>query len=179
MPNDLTTSLAKFLGSLVGREPSPIYQATVTLTDAQIKALPTTGITVVAAPGANRVVMPVYGVVKTNTAAGAYTLNADASWMFMLGTREVSGVAVMGGGTLNGAQVAMRLIPPDFGVALSGTFAGSVAGTSHVISDVANLPLKIKDDFGGVADYTGGNAANSAIVTVMYLVWDTTTGVFV
>lgn len=151
----------------------------LTIPHAQIITMPSLGQTVVEAAGANTVIVPVLGLVKTNTAAGAYTLSSDASWMFMLGTQEVSGVAVMGAGVLSNPQIMMRLIPPDFGVSLSGTFGGALAGTSHTISDVANQPLKIKDDYGGVADYTDGNAANFAIVTAIYVVWNTTTGALI
>ena len=42
----------------------------------------------------------------------------------------------------------------------------------------ANKPLYIKDDYGGVADYTGGNAANTLIVSVAYMTLDAATGVF-
>jgi hypothetical protein len=63
---------------------SLIQSATVTLTNAQILTLPTLGVTVVAAQGANTVILPVSGFIVLDSSAGAYTGGTNASWILML-----------------------------------------------------------------------------------------------
>src|SRR5687768_2578118 len=59
----------------VGAGHTLVKVASVTLTNAQIKALPTTAVQVIAAPGAGKLIYPVSAFVILDTTAGVYTDN--------------------------------------------------------------------------------------------------------
>lgn len=157
--------------------------AETTLTDAQIKALPTTGITLVAAPGAGIMVLPTHAVlIPSGFGANPYTnINASGYGGIVWGT----------GGNLIGSQ-AMDYLPNDAGNSLAlltdflngddiwilttakyGTEA-SLDGwgtTYHKPGDVAvasNLPLQIGISNSGGGNLTGGNAANTLKIRIVY-----------
>lgn len=155
-------------------------QATVTLTDAQIKALPVTvaNFEVVPAPGANLLILPQQGLITVDAAAGAYT-NINANGYVVLqyaNTRDASNFSyasdVFGVAAIQASWIGA---PPAFwDDGFGGTFSSQTALTNAV-----NKALMLKADNFSDGAYLDGNAANSARVSVAYFVLNTATGQFV
>ena len=159
-------------GSLIHQAPP------LTLDDEQFKALPTTGRQVVAAPGVGKIIVPVSGWATLNAAAGGYTTAAGASlvlgWLIGEGNLDYASTLIIG----FGSGTTFRSAPFGF-PALSPFVEGDFSGANAIVAlgnDRTNKPLYIKDDFGGVADYTGGNPANTLVISVAYMVLDQATG---
>lgn len=161
---------------------SILRQATVTLTDAQIKALPTTGVDVVAAPGAGKILIPQFAWARvawtadyTNIAAAAVLelrFTGGASFFCVLDNSVNTAVGSLlagGGPDAVGGYFGLRTRP---GAAANYGIAGLYD------ADVANLPLTIVGNNDGSGAFTGGNGANTMTVTVAYYVFNTATGVF-
>lgn len=132
-------------------EPVTVVRSmTVTLTDAQIKALPTTAIELVPAPGAGKVVVPIKFVLIFNNDAGAY---GNADQLPHLDT--------------NGFSYGDDIIDP---AGLSSIYSHALDGMpSGNPGDLENQPIMLKTT-GNVGNYTGGNAANYLKVTTLYIV---------
>jgi hypothetical protein len=172
---------ANFTALNSGSGGSILHQATVTLNNSQILHLPTTAVEIVAAQGSAKAIVPVSCFMRLDTAAGAITADAGASWLLQYagGTYLSSPQPVSG--FLASARIADLFFPvlayqinaDDFG---ASTVIGS--GVLGVSTNSDNKALQIKDDWNGVSDYTDGNVANSLKVSVAYLVLDTTTGIF-
>lgn len=163
---------------------SGIFQVTVPISDAQTKALSTTGITVVPAPGAGLAIEPILAILYAQTAAGAYT-NIDAGAFLGI---QMGGVYRMGF-VPNDASIAtgsptrasdllgsttprsVRFLPYfDTESVHANGFVPSVEQTSTFVNAALQLTLANA----GSGDLTGGNAANVLQVFVVYRVISTT-----
>jgi hypothetical protein len=148
---------------------SSLLSATVELTDAQIKALPATRIQLIAAPGVGKMILPVSAMVILS--GGAYSGAAGAAWNILTEDGSYMSSAIRTNVLFVSGGVAMFTFPalytPD------ANFTGNVITAWQALKEsVDNSALYIKDDLNGVANYTGGNAANTLKVTVYYVVVD-------
>lgn len=144
-----------------------IYQKTTTLTDAQIKTLPTTPVELVPAPGASKRLAFFFGVAVSSVVAN-YDLPASIFWWVIAGSAdgndEVSNVIGGETATVGNKKVGFT---PKVGAG-GGAFLGQMLGSDI---NLPNTPLVFFDQ-SGEADYTGGNAANTLKVTVWYAILD-------
>lgn len=147
------------------------YLKKIVLTNAQIKALPTTAVDIVAAPGAGKLIVLLHGHTNIDTTAGGYVVDSGCRWQLFLGTKEITGLAQ--------PELALATTPgiyflpfPEFASPGSGGDAGYLITTPKDEDQIVNQPLRIRDNYNGVPDYTGGNAANTVSVTVYYAIID-------
>lgn len=141
-----------------------IRNAVVTLSNAQLQSLHATPITVLPAPGANLVALPVFGptLIQTDFSAGAYN---EQTW-FKIGWGDVAGANValteFDSGVTNVAEKHIILLATP--TSTIPTLATAVNGALLVALNAA---------------LTGGNAANTAVVALAYMLFNVSTGVFV
>jgi hypothetical protein len=123
--------------------------ATVTLTSAQILALFTTPVQLVAAPGPGLAIVPTFALLNYIAGSAAYSNN-----LLNIGYGSPSTVVAFGGGFTN------QLVSPTN----NATFRASSLNTGNS-SGIINLPLQIQTP---VSNPTGGNGTMS--VTLWYYV---------
>ena len=158
-----------------------ILVSTTTLNNADIKALPTTGITVVAAPAAGFAISPLMATLYSKTSAGAYTnINAAAELSVRFSAPgQGLGYIVNDAAIANGSATLLSdllgtvtnkrstLIPEQT------TENADNWGPLPFVIDVAEfngIALKIKIDNQGSGNLTGGNVANTLKVIVYYTI---------
>jgi len=160
------------------RQLAEIYQSTTTLTDAQVKALPTTPITLVAAPGAGLAIEPLYAVAFCKAASGAYT-NINAAGWLTIRYASTDAMSYLPNDALITAGSATRLsdllgsttprrvkfVPYQDTEAVDGW--GPVPGVIQT-SFVTNAALTILIDNAAGGVLTGGHAANTLTVVTAY-----------
>ena len=154
-----------------------VHQKTVTLTDAQIKALPEIPVPIVPAPGPDKILVFMTGILHGDYAAGAYTgIDANAFFWFAIGDDQLSIT-----GTLEGLVAAddhvFQQLSPYFRLTSAIISQFETAQYSETdVETLANLPIDLRIDNGG--QLMGGDPANTLTVSVAYLILDTTTGLF-
>ncbi len=145
----------------------------ITLTNAQIKALPTTSIEIIPAPGANKVICA--PIVTTGAAlaslflhwAADYTnINTNLALKFKLGTSGVSVqfLSIISKALLVTGGLNFLFVPSQ----------GDIDSTS-ISNDPdtrVNKAISLSIDNMGSGDLTGGDAANTLTVTVYYTIID-------
>lgn len=132
--------------------------ASVTLTDAQIKALPSGNIEIVAAPGIGQYIYPI-GVAFALNIVEAYTnvtINNPPQVWFK--TSEI--------GIASSALDNFAFTTPDkYATLLRTEFTNGY----YTDADVENKAVELNIGNTGAGNFTGGNAANTLKVTVYYV----------
>lgn len=155
-----------------------LHQATVLLTDAQIKALPTANRIVVPATetlnytgNPTQLLLPVM-VTASLSSVGAYT-NIDASALVAIywGDQDVPITSVLGS-NLNTAQFR-SIVWPFLGGPVSEGFG------INLTDSLFDNSIRISASNAAAGNYTGGDPLNTLTVSVAYYVLNTTTGEFV
>lgn len=163
--------------------------ATVTLTNAQIKALPTTPFTIVAAPGAGKILWPKNTLLLFNYTA-PYTNINGVSGLYASITGLTGSTVVQNDSSLN-AVSGRGFYDPTTGITLLSEFLAPVVDVGMMLTypftdsrgaanwdgpltyvfgsaTVANQPLQLQLNNSGSGDLTGGNAANTLMVVTEY-----------
>lgn len=160
---------------------SLIHQATVTLTDAQIKALPTTGVEVVPEPGEDKLLRLMGGVYRFTRVADYTNIDGTFSGMFVRygGSTCLASLYNPVAGFLDfGAPLG------DFAIALINNKFNVVSGVGVEeppwdSADALDEPFVVAIDNGATGNLTGGDAGNSLEVSIFYTIYDVNTNEFV
>jgi hypothetical protein len=159
-----------------------IKHARVTLDNAQIKALPTTPVTLITAPAAGLEIVPILGRVRLDAAGGIYTnINEDYSaiaiyWLGDFSTWALTGIVDDSSGSprdlfklsqmlRNTANTSIRLIPYHDYFA-NGWVSAPVTETTTTEAKA----LSIAADNNGSGNYTGGHTSNTLRIDLVYMV---------
>lgn len=176
---DFATEIVNvFTGLSSGGGSGYLVKAEVTLTDAQIKALPTAPHPIiVASPGENKVLLFMGGFLVLNTTAGAYTnVDTESNAIYIgYGADAISycsthsimptgagGSNIFGGVFNQGAVVDIR---PDW-----EDMTRSLEWMTG-LDNMKNQPLTIIG-YNNTGDLTGGNPANTMKIIIYYIVVD-------
>jgi hypothetical protein len=147
-----------------------VYSTSVTLTDAQIKALPTTPINILPAPGAG-VLNHIHGALfVASFSAGAYTnLSANPFFQVVWDAENNYINATLFAGEemfLAGNNIAYCL--PYMTVTGDAGQPGAAVRSSAEFGETINRTVDIGAGNVAEGDFTGGNVANTLKVTVYY-----------
>jgi len=167
-----------YLGAPVGQ----VFLSTTVLTHAQILALPTTRLTLVAALGAGTVLSPLYAQLRT-TVAAPYT-NIDPAAVFSIAYPDSNDTdafaylpndaAITNGSTtllsdfLAAGQALVRLVP--FMKTENVHQWGPVPVVYAPASNLDNQPFQTFCDNGALGNFTGGDPSDTLTITTAYLV---------
>lgn len=159
-----------------------VLSQSATLTDAQIKALPSTGVTIVPAPGEEKQLVFLLAATVGHYQAGYSGIDTIAHLAFRLGGVTYQGdvsASVVNDETLPGPIVGLTnyfAIESNTQVAFFPPRTTNLTGwgaSVNLIGDQVNKPLSIymTQDNGG-SDLGGGDAGNSLDIIVLYTVLD-------
>lgn len=152
---------------------------TVTLLDADIKALPTTPFQVLPPAGEGKMYFPISALFVADCTAGAYTNIDAASGMYLSHEFPQSATAILvelagndGGGQLENligvSEKSVGWMTQVQGAASLGFSSGSELASAY-----ENAPLLLGIDLSPqLTPYEDGNAANTLAVTVVYAIID-------
>jgi len=145
------------------------YKRTVVLTDAQIKALPTTSVQIVPQPGVGKLILPIMSYMILDAIAGAYTnIHANGT----TNPKFIDGGALHSGAFENHSSNFLGDNDPNRPKVTLMPYAPSEADTSYEYAYSENKEIGVKADNLASGNFTGGNAANTLAVTVIYAVMD-------
>jgi len=178
---DRDDSTLKYLDNGVQTVPSTggssYLSSTVTLTDAQIKALPTTpSDDIIPVPGANKLLVPVMAVISSNIVADytnisatyceiGITYNGGAYMLQPLIDTSAPSTTNQLTNLLTGAGCIYRIAMSDNSIVNDAVVEGAVS------LGQANSAIRL-EGYSDDGNFTGGNAANTLKVTVYYVVVD-------
>ena len=153
-----------------------LNQTAVTLTNAQLLALPTTAVQVVAAPGAGKVIVPMLCWTHLTWVADYTNIDPAAGVGIQYGTANTSALAPLAE-SVNG-QVSNLLADGASNSSFMGVknfvnvTTGLVSGVGAFVDDPTptNAALSIYATNAAAGDFTGGNAGNSLKVWLYYTV---------
>lgn len=139
---------------------TPVLQvAEVTLTDAQIKALPTTPIQIVATPGAGKYIKYLGSALVLDVTAGIYTnLNTSSMNIRRVGQNPLT------------VDFSGSYLEDNSNIWVYQDTSVNDDGVPVPIAELENLAIEISSQNTG--NLTGGNAANTLKITVYYIVVD-------
>lgn len=169
-----------------------VLSATVPLTNAQIKALPGTDIQLVAAPGASKMIVPLYAFLTADFAVAYSGIDASSEYpaLWVAHARlpiflaefindpdsfatPLTSLTDLLTGTNEFGAILWRMLPLAQSYITGGAPSNAfviAGGAGPGPGDLDNAPLKIGAD--NSINFTGGDAANSMKVTVLYTVLD-------
>lgn len=145
------------------------YKKTVTLTDAQIKALPTTPVDIVGAPGAGKIL--IFNNAYLRLVWNDDYTNIDATANIALGSALSNWVSLITENVLGSVSSLLANGENSNGFLLKtqGVDGTNIWGiTGHNDDAVVNNPIQILSSNGAAGDFTGGHAANTLIIVVYY-----------
>jgi hypothetical protein len=145
------------------------YAKNIIITHEPIKTLPSAGFDLVGAPGAGKRIAVLDAHAIIDTTAGGYTVDANCRWQLFLGTKEITGLAQ--------PELALATTPGLYILRFPELAAVGVAGdggyfvtTPKDVASMINQPLRLRDNYNGVADYTDGNPANTVTVVIYFAI---------
>ena len=146
-----------------------VLSATVTLTNAEILGLNTTYKEIVPAPGAGLMINLVSAVLKYDISVAYTNVAANSAVMITYSDHFLEASTLSNSPTLTGELITV--FPPSSRLTAHPLYTGysqSVIDVSD-ISNHENLPLKLIAE-NSTGDFTGGDAANTATITVYYTI---------
>lgn len=155
-----------------------IRKSIVTLTDAQIKALPTTSIELVAAPGSGSRILFLFADLNINAAAGAYTNISNDGYIYIgNGAADATSGYIANDNTLTSPITYLTsFLSANHKIAYLQQWQSmreqndwGLLGAPYLFSGYDNATLELFA-INAAGNYTGGNAANSLIVSVYYVI---------
>lgn len=149
------------------------------LTDAEIKALPTTAITLVASPGAGRAIIPRFGFLLVDSATANYA-TYDPTCSIEIRPAGTAGILqILYGDSGSEGTVPALLWSGGVRFVYMG-LRGKVA--SPDLYPLSDAPENLEDEAlvlfgsnGALGNFTGGDAANYGVVQVEYNIFNFTT----
>ncbi len=164
------TRAMEFFGPITSANVASVHENTVlTLTNAQVLALPTTPVNIIAAPGAGFVIQVIRATGVLDASAGAYTnVDAAAAAFFAYGgnTPKASNAALLTGT----ATVAQDSIFLWGGAGVSTAVLVTNGAIAGLLSNYENVAIDLAVDNNAMGVFTGGNAANTLKISIDYLI---------
>jgi hypothetical protein len=156
-----------------------LRKATVTLTDEQIRMLPTTPVEILPAPGVGKAIFPIrgLGVMRWGTPDAAYTnISATDGYIFLkVGTLQSGGVVTDGTITAMqdflGSDLQENFVDFPATSVYESTVYGPVSGMHGALPALEDQPLMI-EGWNDLGPFEDGHADNTLTVTVYYVVVD-------
>jgi len=182
--SQLKQSLISFVESNPNSSGEPtvqtVYSLKTTLTDAQIKSLPTTGVELVEGPGAGKMLIAHQVFVRAKFSEGGYvgTTVQDDFLRICYGSGSIisalpNNPAPVGNqfDAVFGSSADTALFLPLTNAQYNDYWTGMLAVSIGGVENYENQNFKVKMDVAG-GNLTGGNSANTLEITIFYSIVD-------